>query len=105
MRLEGFPVDRLGSHSRLVIVDGLGRVVQQGCYFLAIRYAQSHQSIDSYFGCQLRRRWQHDTVLWLEKCIQFLNEIRIQFHESLVETDVEHRRFLFCQLEAVDALQ
>ena len=44
-------------------------------------------------------------VLWLEKRIQFLDEIRIQFHESLVETDVEHRRFLFCQLEAVDALQ
>ena len=29
-------------------------------------------------------------VLWLEKRIQFLDEIRIQFHKSLVETDVEH---------------
>ena len=44
-------------------------------------------------------------VLRLEKRIQFLDEIRIQFHESLVETDIKHSRFLFCQLKTVDALQ
>ena len=105
IRFERIAVDRLCSHARLVVVDGLGGVMQQGGYFLTVGYAQSHQGIDADFRGQTVGVWHLQLAFWQQKLVQLGNETGIQLHECLVEAVVEHLRFLFFQFMGVETLQ
>ena len=102
IRFERIAVDRLCSHARLVVVDGLGGVMQQGGYFLTVGYAQSHQGIDADFRGQRVGSWHLQLAFWQQELVQLRNETWIQFHERLVETVVEHLCLFLFQLVGVE---
>ena len=105
IRFERIAVDRLCSHARLVVVDGLGGVMQQGGYFLTVGYAQSHQGIDADFRGQRVGSWHLQLAFWQQELVQLRNETWIQFHERLVETVVEHLCLIFFHFAGIEALQ
>ena len=67
IRFERIAVDRLCSHARLVVVDGLGGVMQQSGYFLTVGYAQSHQGIDAGFRGQRVGSWHLQLAFWKQE--------------------------------------
>ncbi len=92
--IEGVFVDGLALDDRAAVVDCLIGEEQQSSDVGSIFHAQAYLRECAQLRSECMRGLLNDALLWPQQCVELLNECRIQFQKSLVET-MEKRRGIF----------